>query len=106
MLFETLRNKIILEDMEKENFEYTEYTQQYNIVSKQLLKDFEDIENVENVLEILNFINIKRANRRQDTIESVGYIFLTEVIDIKKILNTFKRITPIELYFFQLIWQI
>lgn len=84
-LFKTLKNQTILEDAEKENFEYTEYTQQYNIVSQQLLKDFAEIENVENVLEMLNFINIKRANRRQDTIENIGYIFLTEVIDINKI---------------------
>lgn len=84
-LFKILKSQTILEDVEKENFEYTEYAQQYNIVSQQLLKDFEDIENVENVLEMLNFINIKRANRRQDTIENVGYIFLTEVIDINKI---------------------
>lgn len=86
ILFEKLENKTILEDTEKENLTYyTEDTQQYNIISKELFNDFSEIENIESILEMLNFISIKRANRKQDTIENVGYIFLTEVSNINEI---------------------
>lgn len=92
--WKVLEDNAILEE-EYDQY-YDEKNKNYNIESQEFIKElgvkgYSDEEEANNNMAFLNFVNIRRGNKDQKKFSSIGYLFVTQTVQVYKLASIVQR---------------